>query len=219
MSVEKLARQFPEDLWRKEYEKCAVRLARSKRQPADLLPDLPVPDDIRTILLAVWKADSRGWLQRKKKFYGGVRPIDLLDTEEGWRAVKAMLLRSYKIGYGINWPLAFGITGVVHFTIALVIWGLFLKALSPVDDWGYVYRHLVPCVVFLCLFITGTIVILKKWRHARLLLGIAFACALGLFIHDAATHDYQLQAMTFENGCVHYYFTWWWFNDCWVPGR
>ena len=55
-----------------------------------------------------------------------------------------------------------------------------------------------------------------SWRGRRagiLLLVIGTILVATMFLFDVATNDYQIQALTLDRGCRHFYATWWWYDS------
>jgi len=93
MSIQIFAKQFNEENWIDYYlmsKKYFVRLPGSIKSS---LEDIVIPEDIKIVIIYRLKEYASDWLNSGLPLISGIKPIELLESEEGTKALKEILLR------------------------------------------------------------------------------------------------------------------------------
>jgi len=56
----------------------------------------------------------------------------------------------------------------------------------------------------------------RCWRASAIVLLVGLILVVTLFVHDAATHNWQMHAESYRLGSnekTFFYFTWWWYDQ------
>ena len=56
-------------------------------------PDENIPEDIKIVVVSLFRDHAKEWLNSKLPSLDGQKPIDLLSTEDGIESIKRLLLR------------------------------------------------------------------------------------------------------------------------------
>ena len=107
--------------------------------------------------------------------------------------------------------------GAGHFLVSIGWWGWVVVsfASSPSGlagiDWSGL-RFALPAVLLFLVFLIAMILAWRRRAAAIVLLALAIPMATMSFIFDIGRGNYQIQVMTETQGCMHFYFTWWWYS-------
>ncbi|MEI6100452.1 MAG: MbcA/ParS/Xre antitoxin family protein [Eubacteriales bacterium] len=93
MSLKIFASQLKEDNWDRYFKYSQKLLSMLSDDTKNILDDVNIPHDIKVVVIGRVHNYAKEWLFSSLPILNNYRPIDLLDTEEGTKAVKEVLLR------------------------------------------------------------------------------------------------------------------------------
>ncbi|MDQ0114023.1 antitoxin Xre/MbcA/ParS toxin-binding domain-containing protein [Paenibacillus harenae] len=93
MVLEILEREFREDHWLRFVEFSRIEIQSLPKEILTILDDVDLPEDIKMVVLYRKRADSRTWIYKELKAFNGKKPIELIRSERGLKALKEGLLR------------------------------------------------------------------------------------------------------------------------------
>ncbi len=117
--------------------------------------------------------------------------------------------------------LALSVGAAVHFAVSCLIWGRFLVDFlrDPSPPWRRFLLEGGPAGLLLLWFIAAAVLAWRRLRVSAVALLLGMLVAGSLFVHDAATHNWQLHAESYVrrgNEQTFFYFTWWWYDQRWL---
>ncbi|MFD0589998.1 hypothetical protein ACFQZE_18615 [Paenibacillus sp. GCM10027627] len=93
MSIETLSREFREVHWAKFVQFSKEEINSFPVEVLTCLDEENIPADIKTVIIYRLGANAETWIHKNVDAFSGNKPIDLLVTEEGIKALKEGLLR------------------------------------------------------------------------------------------------------------------------------
>ncbi|WP_187274119.1 MbcA/ParS/Xre antitoxin family protein [Paenibacillus sp. N3.4] len=91
--VEVLAREYKESTWLNYLNYCKIRILSLTNESRNCLDDLEIDTEIKIVLIVRFQSYAREWLHKKVPALDEQKPMELLATESGTKAVKEALLR------------------------------------------------------------------------------------------------------------------------------
>ncbi|MCZ6655381.1 MAG: hypothetical protein O7D91_20430 [Planctomycetota bacterium] len=105
--------------------------------------------------------------------------------------------------------------GIMHFATSLRWWiVLFGGTTLPADQelfWN-ILTYAWPCLACLGVFTIALALSSFSRRCAVWYLSLALLTSASLFLYDIQNNRYQIQALTENEGCKHFYCNWWWYD-------
>ena len=111
--------------------------------------------------------------------------------------------------------LLFSALGIMHFMTSLRWWIVLCgetKLLTGQGVFGNILTYAWPCLACLGVFTIALVLSSFNRRCAVWYLSLALLTSASAFLYDTANNRYQIQAMTENDGCKHFYCTWWWYD-------
>lgn len=93
MSIQIFAKEFKEKAWVKYYQMSKRYLETLPESTKNSLDDLGIPEDIKVVIIYRLEDHAKEWLNIGLPLVNGIKPIKLLETKEGIKALKEILLR------------------------------------------------------------------------------------------------------------------------------
>ena len=93
MDVQILAKEFKEKHWINYYQMSKRYFESLPESTKKNLDTLDIQEDIKTVLIYRLKDNAKTWLHSDLPLLDGIKPLELLESEEGIKALKEILLR------------------------------------------------------------------------------------------------------------------------------
>ncbi len=112
--------------------------------------------------------------------------------------------------------LFFSALGIVHFATSLRWWIVLFggtKLPGQQELFWNILTYAWPCLALLGVFAIALGLSSFNRRCGVAFLSVALLASSVAFWYDTKNNRYQIQAMTDNEGCGHFYCTWWWYDE------
>ena len=107
---------------------------------------------------------------------------------------------------------AFSVLGVAHFLVSLLCWAMLGWVIVRSGASAVYLAPAASAIVPLGVFSLSLLRSRSGNRDVWILLGLGLAVSSAWMAFDVHHQSYQLQMMTSDEGCRHFYATWWWYG-------